>query len=256
MSLNRKILPFVLLFLICGTVPAQTIYWDYPKAEATVYFHIEEVDYKQHKHRKSKEFDIRETDPANYDKIKEIVSRALDKYPSQVLNDNVEKIYVYDHFKKGFDGEYIGRHGFFFAVKYDDKGGLDELNFERVIHHELAHRLNMWNTRLLDLNTWKVNNELNYGAKYESNLKWLEFDKNLFSRGFLYSWALTNKLEDFASFGENIFIHQPTFWNAIKEHKPLRNKFNLICEFYGKLHPQFNRDYFLGLHGIEWTITE
>lgn len=91
---------------------------------------------------------------------------------------------------------------------------------------------------------------MKYDSPDNSNLKILEFDSALYSEGFIYSYALTNKWEDFASFAENIFIYQPAFWNAIRDNKRLWNKFEIICSYYQALDPMLNRQYFLDLNKI------
>ena len=76
----------------------------------------------------------------------------------------------------------------------------------------------------------------------------MDFDISLYDEGFLHKYAISNKWEDFTSFAEQIFINDPKFWNAVANHKKLRNKFELTCEFYGALDPFWSREYFLNLY--------
>jgi len=76
------------------------------------------------------------------------------------------------------------------------------------------------------------------------------FDRKLYDKGFLYEDATVNKLEDFASFAENIFINQPVFWEAVSENEKLRAKFEIISEYYESLDSSMNKNYFLELNNI------
>jgi len=223
---------------------AQTILWEDSLSSATVYFKIDESEFKEHPHRTSPKFDVVETRIEKRSEILHIVKKALRKYTPGVLNENIEKIYVYDQFDKGnrWMGTYLGRHGFFFAVPYKLSGDVDTLNFERLIHHEFSHRLFMFNLKYFDNKGWKANNELRYGKIKSYNRNYMP---ELYSKGFLHEYGVLNRLEDFTSFAENIFISDPVFWQAINSHQRLKNKFEIVCEFYAKLDPKLNRAYFL-----------
>ena len=147
-------------------------------------------------------------------------------------------------------GTYIGRHGFFFAVRYLEQEILDTLELERVIHHEISHRLILFNAQNFDFSSWEENNKMSYGTSYESKLKILEFDPKLYPQGFLYSYGLTNKWEDFATFAENLFLNKVDFWEAVNEHKRIQNKFEMICDFYESLDPKMDKEYFIKMNHV------
>ena len=228
---------------------AQTIKWEDSLSQATVYLHIDVEDFKEHPHRSSAAYDVIETPAEFHETILSITNKTLRKYPSDVLNRHVEKLYLYDQFDKGNDlmGVYRGKHGFLFAIPYLDNGHVDTLDLERVIHHEISHRLQMFEGKGFDLKSWKENNTLKYGEikSYDR-----DFAPDLYDKGFINQYAVMNKFEDFAAFAENIFINKPAFWNAIDSHNALRNKFEIICAYYESLDPSMNRDYFLEMNGV------
>lgn len=239
-----KILMSIFLSLFGYQLIAQTILWKDSLSSATVYFRIDESEFKEHRHRTSPKFDVIESSPSRHKEILYVINTALRKYPPSVLNENIEKVYVYDQFDKGnkWMGTYLGRHGFFFAVPYKSNGDVDTLNFERVIHHEFSHRLFMFNLKYFDNKSWKANNGLKYGEikSYDRHYK-----PELYSKAFLHEYAVLNRLEDFTSFAENMFIADPVFWQAINSHQGLKNKFEIVCKFYESINPALNRAYFL-----------
>lgn len=246
-----RLVHFTIIYLFSHTLNAQTIVWEDSLTDAKIYFKIASEDFEFHKHRTSPAFEIIESDEKYHDAIIKTFLKALRKYPNHLLNEHVGTIYVYDQFYKdhGALGTYIGRHGFFFEVNYIG-ANIDSHGLERVIHHEISHRLQMFNPKLFDNKAWKRNNLMKYGAPYGSKLKIQEFDSALFVKGFLQSYGLTNKFEDFSTFAENIFIYNPVFWEAIQTLEKIRNKFELTCNFYEKLDPRLNKQYFLDLHNI------
>ena len=92
---------------------------------------------------------------------------------------------------------------------------------------------------------------MNYGASYDSDFGILEFDPNLHQYGFLYSYSLTNKWEDFATFAENLFLNKKEFWEAVERYEKIRNKFELISVFYETLDPKMSKEYFLDMNQVK-----
>lgn len=243
----------ILLLILVSTnaLPslAQTKLWQDSLSNAVVYLQIDEEDYKNHRHRTASGYDVIESDPQFHDVIIRTTYKTLRKYPSAVLIKHVHKLYMYDQFDKGDEmmGVYRARHGFLFAVPYLDNGEVDTLDLERVIHHEVSHRLLMFEGKHLDLKDWKKNNTLKYGEIKSYNR---DFAPDLYPKGFINKYAVLNKFEDFAAFAENIFINKTVFWDAITAHPPLRNKFDIICQYFESLDPSMNQDYFLQMNKI------
>ncbi|MEQ8927726.1 MAG: hypothetical protein RLO81_18055 [Fulvivirga sp.] len=244
-----KYLIAYLLIVFCVDIQAQTISWQDSSSNSVVYLHIDEADFKEHKHRTSPKFDVIEAPSKHHQAILATMSTALRKYPIEVINEHFEKMYVYEEFdkKRIAMGIYLGRHGFFFAVRYKDDGSIDTEILERLIHHEFSHRLFMFENKGFDDKAWTANNSLKYGEikSYQQNL-----DSDLFDKGYIYKYSVMNKLEDFSTFAENLFVSKPGFWEAIKSHETLRNKFKVASEFYESIDPQFNEAYFLNMHGV------
>ena len=101
--------------------------------------------------------------------------------------------------------------------------------------------------KLFDSDTWKKNNELNYGAIKSYDRR---FDADLHPKGFLHKYAVINKLEDFISFAELIFMNNPAFWEAADKYEKLRNKFEITCGFYESQDPVMTREYFLRMNEV------
>lgn len=244
-----KLLVFFLLAFLDRIAIGQTVLWQDSLSNTKIYLQVDENDYDEHPHRTSGKFDVIESAPQFHPEILSIVNKALRKYTTPILNEHIQQLYVYDQFDKGdnMEGTYLGRHGFFFAVRYLPDGTIDTLEFERLIHHEFSHRLLMFEPKPFDFKSWKAQNSINYGSIKSFNRV---FNPELYSKGFINKYAVSNKHEDFASFAENIFINKKVFWKAIADYAPLRKKFEIICAYYEALDPSMNRDYFLKLNSI------
>lgn len=234
--------------IICTSLQAQTFSWTDSLSGAIVYLHIDQADYKNHKHRSSSKFEIKETSEKYYNSIISTFQKAIRKYPVKIIDENVDQVYIYDQFDKNdaMMGTYIGRHGFFFKPTYE-QGILDTVALERVIHHEISHRLHIFNMKLFDLGAWKSNNDLRYGEIKSFDRR---FDPELYSKGFLHKYAVLNKLEDFTSFAEHIFMNDTEFWAAIDANEKLYSKFEMTCSFYEALDPGMSKEYFLTMNQI------
>lgn len=247
-----KYIKLLSLFLVSlATLPthAQTKMWQDSLSNAVVYLQIDRQDYHRHPHRTAAGYEVIESQEDFHDVILRTTHATLRKYPTRVLNEHVNKLYMYDQFDKGDElmGVYRGRHGFLFAVPYLENGQVDTLDLERVIHHEISHRLLMFEGQYFELKAWKNNNGLRYGKIKSFNRA---FAPELYAKGFLNKFAVMNKFEDFAAFAENIFINKPEFWQAIEAHPALRNKFEIICSFFEALDPQMDLAYFLQMNGV------
>jgi hypothetical protein len=245
---RMKYLLIVFFGITANFLPAQTVSWTDSLSGATVYLHIDQDDFKHHKHRKSAQFTVTETSEVYHQSIISVFQKAIRKYPVSIIKENVERVYIYDQFDKedAMMGTYIGRHGFFFKPKYID-GVMDTTTLEYVIHHEISHRLHIFNMKLFDFGAWKMHNDLSYGEIKSFDRR---FNPDLYTKGFLHKYAVMNKLEDFTSFAEHIFMNNSTFWEAINANEKLYRKFELTCEFYESLDPSMNKDYFLKMNQI------
>lgn len=248
--MHKIIMTLLFVSFISNHLWSQTIAWEDSLSTAIVYLSIDERDYSDHPHRTSPAYDVVESDPKYHGGILQVVNKTLRKYPTAVLNRHVENMYIYDQFDKGddLDGTYRGRHGFFYCVIYLPDGQIDTLETERLLHHEISHRLHMFEGKGFDMKAWKQNNALKYGDIKSYNR---DFAPDLYDKGFINKYAVINKFEDFASFAENMFIYKPVFWNAIRDHEALRNKFEIACDFYESLDPRLNQAYFLEMNGVE-----
>lgn len=247
----KSLLVFLIFYIFLRfLLQAQSVVWQDSLSKAMVHFHIDENEYKAHPHRTSKAYEVIELDNIYYPVIISILKKAYRKYPTQLLKENVDNVYIYKQFDEGRAtmGKYIGKHGFFYAVPFLENGNVDSLDFERLIHHELSHRIHIFNYKHFDFKSWKNCNLLKYRTIKSFNRN---FNPDLYKKGFLYKYAILNKWEDFASFAENIFIYQPEFWDALANHSLLRKKFEIICSFYEALDSNLNEAYFLGLHGVD-----
>jgi len=243
-----RYLLILFFYTACSHLQAQTISWTDSLSGAIVYLHIDKSELKHHKHRSSSKFEIKEISEKCYKLVISTFQKAIRKYPTRIIEENVDRVYIYDQFDKNdaMMGTYIGRHGFFFKPRYE-QSILDTLALERVIHHEISHRLHIFNMKLFDYDAWKKNNDLKYGEIKSFDQK---FNPELYSKGFLHKYAVMNKLEDFTSFAEHIFINNPEFWEAIDTNEKLYIKFEMTCDFYESLDPKMTKEYFLEINQI------
>lgn len=193
--------------------------------------------------------------PEEYSRTKEIINRALNKYPVSLLQINLRKIYALSYLEF-YDMEYGGTY--YNDVLYiTNKGileGYDDVYVEQTIHHEFSSIL-YWNyIGNYSETKWSECNDENasYGEGGFEALGTddadLNFNADMHKLGFLYAYGRSDKENDFNSFVENLFKPTDGFWYIVDEYPCIKCKVELLIELFQQLHPRFTLSYFKSLN--------
>lgn len=181
-----------------------------------------------------------------------VITKALDKYPKKLIVKNLRKIYVLKSIE--FYGQEFGGTNSYDVVYVANDGeaqGHTDSFIEQTFHQEFSSILLRNYPHLLDSEKWMGINGFPYGAGGVQAIKdssdAMEFDPTLHSQGFLYQYAVSSLENDFNSFAENIFCPVKGFHEAIAKYPKLKQKYDMILQFYKTLDNTLTREYFESL---------
>lgn len=190
------------------------------------------------------------------ERSKRIIMTALDKYPAQLLRDNLKNVYVLK--SMNFYGVYYGGTNLPPDIVYvanDGKGmGYTDIVIEKTFHHEFSSVLK--NNYRFEETAWRQINPPGFeyfdettggSGAIKAGRASQVFDKKEHEIGFLYEYAESTAENDFNSFAENIFMGDESFFNTVDNYEKLEMKLDLIVQFYNSLDPVFTLEYFKGL---------
>jgi len=182
------------------------------------------------------------------------VSLALEKYPQELLQAELNKIYclkTMQFFDVGYAGTYT-----YDAVYLTNDGvteGYTDVFIERTFHHEFSSILFYNHPTLLDTAAWNSISDLGnndpeggVGAIREGAAS-SDIDTTLCALGFLTEYSLSDFENDINMLAEQLFLPEPNFWDLVDTYPKLKTKVNMLTAFYTKLDPMFTEKYFRGL---------
>jgi len=191
----------------------------------------------------------------NYRKeAKDILNKAIEKYPEEVLFHNLRKVYILEslHF---FGVPYGGtntKNIIYLTFTYSGNG--QNLSFaEGLFHHELSSVLFRNYRHLIDTTAWMNLNPPGFGYRTGSieairrGRASMQIDELLLDQGFLNQYAQSAFEEDMNVTAQNLFSGGNTFWAIVDSHDRIRAKVNLIIRFYHQISPVFTEAYFRSL---------
>jgi hypothetical protein len=240
----------LLLFVSVSYLFAQTEYTD-TRTGITISFSTDEEMYPESWRGGAVNGEATPLIETEYGRTKDIVAKALEKYPKDVLTKHVKKIYVLDgiHFygvryggTNSLDRVYITNRGL-------DKGYSDRF-IERLFHAELSSILLRNLSYYLNKTTWTACNAENftYGGTGKDAIKngkaGEDFDPALNEQGCLTQYATSNFENDVNAFAKNLFRAEPEFWNIVEKYPRVKCKLELIIGFYSQIDPTFTLEYF------------
>ncbi len=188
---------------------------------------------------------------ADRKKCADIIGKALAKYPAQVLNANLKKVYVLGLLE--FSGVPAGGTRSRSNVYVVKNERYSEERFEGNFHAEFSSILFLNHAAYLDKVAWqKLNPE---GFSYRgSGVKAiskgqasLELRDALHEEGFLNEYSKASLEEDFNSLAGRLFIGDRKLWEVLTHHPRVKAKATLVMAFYAKLDPFFKSQFFESL---------
>lgn len=188
---------------------------------------------------------------SEYDRCKKIINKALDKYPLDLVKDNLKKIYFLNHLE--FYGVHYGGTNSTDVIYLTSKGEANnytDLYLEQIFHEELSSIFLRNYASQINESTWMqcASDSITYGGTGADAIRngkaGEDFDTRINENGFLGEYATSNFENDINSFAKNIFCPKPGFWNLIEVHERLKCKLEIIIAFYSAMHEDLNEDFF------------
>ena len=194
-----------------------------------------------------------------HERYKKAVEEAIKLYPYGLVPLNIGKVYILEGSLE--NGEWVGV--FVGDIFIGVEENYDSFLIESIFHHEFCHALQ-------DYSFFDYNNLFNsYKAEWASinpagfeylGYEWFKNDKTIYDDkswikllqdGFIRPYSKVNYEEDFADIAEAAFSNEndKQFLKMLKDYPKLRQKFELMVDFYNKIDPAFNMEYFEKLSG-------
>lgn len=233
------------------TFPETTQQSYFENIEDKIRFKVEDKMFPSDWYNKEINAKAKDLSPSEIERSRNIILNALKKYPEDYLIINLSKTYVLGYLS--FYGVEYGGTNSSDCVYITNKGvkaGFTDLYIESAFHHEFSHILLRGYSSFLNTELWENINPKNFkylGTGVEAIKEGKAskiYDSSLNEKGFLYKYAQSDLEDDFGSFAENIFVNDPLFWKAIDKYPKLKEKFNLVVDFYHSINPIFTEDYF------------
>jgi len=190
-------------------------------------------------------------DESEYARTTEIVFKALDKYPIEVINENLKSIYVFKYME--FYNQSFGGTNSTDIVYLTNKGnthGYSDTYLEQLFHAEFSSIL-LRNFAGTDYEEkWSSYNvkDFIYGSGGVKELKTgkagLDYSDVYFNTGFLYEYGMSGMENDFNSISKNLFLPHHKFWSEALDNDIIRDKVLLTLKLYHEIHPDFTINYF------------
>jgi len=188
--------------------------------------------------------------PSEHERSKKIILNALSKYPAKVLKENLKTIYVLQ--KIEFYGQQFGGTNSTTIVYVSNNGiknGYTDIYLEQLFHSEFSSILFRNYKESFNKREWTKNNKyFTYGNSGVNAMKKDQdsqhFDDFYNQKGLLYQYAMSTIENDFNSFTKYLFVPKNGFKKLLKKYNNLKNKRELVIEFYHKIDPSFTKNYF------------
>jgi len=194
-----------------------------------------------------------EISPRETDRCVAAMTKAVKKYPEQVLVASLKAVYFLksmEMFDVGFGGTNSRT-----AVYITDDGeqyGYTDSYIEQTFHHEFSSILFRNFPGKLDTAAWKaaIIAGFDYNDPYEGvgairkNESSQQLDSALSAKGFLTQYALSGIENDINTIAQNLFRPDGKFWGFVKYYPRIQKKVSLLISFYHKIDPVFTEAYF------------
>ncbi len=189
-------------------------------------------------------------DSSEYERSENIILKALKKYPTGYPERYLKKIYAVGYLEF-FGVEYGGTNteGIIYISNRGEDMGYTDRFLEQTFHHEFSSLLYFSHPEYFKAEQWKkLNKGFTYGeggvAAIQSGTASTELSVDFAELGVLSQYGTADIEEDFNLFAEQIFCASDGFWDFVETYPALREKVEIITNFYRKTDPQFSIAYF------------
>ena len=176
----------------------------------------------------------------------EIVKKALQKYPSDLIRKQLKTIYIGGPYQEN-DAIITGMYGQgVLYLFYNHSGGDNNpLFLEQTFHHEfssiLIHQYNFDAFGWLKLNPEDFSYIINPEKidDYMNSIQSYEADDALLAQGLVSRYGKTNAENDINTYAELIFTQPEKMKNFITKYPVIAQKYQMLKRFYLSISPQF-----------------
>ena len=223
------------------------------RAEIIIEFHFDENTFPKKWQKNRINGKAMPLDSLEMERSRQIISKALDKYPDEFLKINLKKIVVLksmEFFGQSYGG--TNSKGTVYVANDGVNNGYTDYFIEKSFHHEFSSVLIKSRSNKFKKRHWKKLNSIKYGkggmkAIESSNIS-SNFDGYYNTNGFLYEYAQSSLENDFNSFAENLFLPDKSYYKVVSSNSILFTKHQQIIRFYNSLNKVFTEDYFKGFN--------
>jgi hypothetical protein len=183
-------------------------------------------------------------------KAKGVLETALKKYPAEVLERDLKRIYIFNKISyQGlpYGGTYDHTTGTVYLLDVPWAPGFVEESF----HHELSSVLLIKHPPKYFTGRWSVLSDYskfmydNGGIDALKNGKAsTRYDRKMMEKGFLNEYSQASPEEDFNCVSEGLFCGGKRFWSFVDEYPKVKEKVQMAIKFYGSLDKRFTEEYF------------
>jgi hypothetical protein len=236
--------------LLLGTSYPRDVYID-ERTSTEVFFTVPEKVFPGHWYGPRINAEVEPLSRSERQRMIGILQHAFSKYPDQVLRDNLSRIYLF-RTMKFYGVPYGGTNAAGTVYMSDDESNpiFSDRFIENVFHHEFSSVLKRAYLRRFKTNSWESANpsSFSYGSGgVDAMLNGeasMDFDPELFDRGFLSKYSQASLEEDINVCAQNLFSGSPEFWDIVDNNDRIRKKTMLLIAFYHSIDPVFTEEYF------------
>ena len=220
----------------------------------TIGFDVNETTFPSHWHNSKINAQAQSLSKSETNNVIITLKKTLSKYPEKVLCAYLKQIFVFKSMR--FYGVPFGGTSSKQTVYITN----DEDNFtcsynllENYFHHEFSSILLHKNPCKFQKRKWKRINpeDFRYGKgglqAIVTGTAEMNFDYELNERGFLTRYSEASVEEDFNVYCQNIFNGGEAFWKLVDKFQKIKAKTELVLQFYHRIDPNFNLQYFNSL---------
>jgi hypothetical protein len=194
-------------------------------------------------------------DTTEIERSVKVLKLAMSKYPPGLISKNLKKIYVLknlEFYGVGYGGTYSD--DIIYLANSGKQDGYTDDFIERGFHEEFSSVLLQNYSGYFDKVQWNEINgpEFKYGCvngyeAIESGNASEKFEEKYNEMGFLDQYATSTMENDLNAYAKNIFCPRENFWDLVQKYRKLDAKLRIVIDFYAKIDPMFNFNYFLNL---------
>lgn len=183
-------------------------------------------------------------------RVKKIIKDAVEAYPFGFVPQHLTKLFIIGNEIKFKNVDNVTAIAIGETIFLTDSEINNEIIYLIRFHHEFNHVLQYTYKELFDsyYEAWQSNNPEGfeyygyekYKDEYYNEEEWLK----MYEDGFISSYSMVNYSEDFAEIASRSFTKDPVFWKSVRNYPRIRQKFELLVDFYNKIDPNITLEYF------------